>query len=179
MITYLKKRNRSKTPRAKNVHMAFRKPIIRIIDTNDTGSCVDNLTKDNIDKSIETSIDENELINSIKDNINDNIKGNIDVIDDIDDISINNSKISMITEKFKSKKGEIKKNIFSNAVLVKELLLKTVDKHKIELCTQMASQLVEVYNNKQSNISENTSNNDNNNNEHVSKNSSENNKQKN
>ena len=43
----------------------------------------------------------------------------------------------------------------SNAVLVKELLIKAVDKHKIELCTQMASQMVEVYNNKQNAKNEN------------------------
>ena len=122
MITFLKKRKQSKTPKAYNsIKERFKKPLIRIID-NDNESENDNEQK---------------------------VKNNGDDDDDDDDISFNNSKISFVSDKFKSKKGELKKNIMTNAVLVKELLIKAVDKHKVELCTQMASQLVEVYNNKQ------------------------------
>jgi major membrane immunogen (membrane-anchored lipoprotein) len=123
MITFLKKRRNSKTPKAYNsIKERFKKPIIRIID---------------YDKN------DNNIVSNNKKNVNNNND------DADDDISFNDSKISLVADKFKSKKGDLKKNIMSNAVLVKELLIKAVDKHKVELCTQMASQLVEVYNNKQ------------------------------
>lgn len=98
--------------------------------------------RDRFKKPLIRIIDSAPFINSHKTNTTINN-------DDDDDISFNTSKITTISEKFKSKKGDMKKSIMSNASLVKELLIKAVDKHKVELCTQMASQLVEVYNNKQ------------------------------
>ena len=137
MITFLKKRQHAKTPKAhKSIRERFKKPIIRIIDTPSTN--------------------ENAINEPIKNDDSD------------DDISFNSSKITAVSEKFKSKKGEMKKAIMTNANIMKELLIKAVDKHKIELCTQMASQLVEVYNNKQikknkKNNNEHDDNNDDNN----------------
>ena len=46
----------------------------------------------------------------------------------------------------------------TNASVVKEILLKTVEKHKVELCTQMATQLVDIYKNKHNNDDNNDNN---------------------
>jgi hypothetical protein len=91
------------------------------------------------------------IIDNNQKNPDDTIKDNKD--DDDDDIQINTSKINNIASKIKISKEELKKSVMTNATVVKELLIKTVDKHKIELCTQMATQLVEIYNNKHKNDS--------------------------
>ncbi len=129
MITRLRKRNNAKTPKAQNgIRERFKKPLIRIIDST-------------INK--ESNKESNNESNKESNNESNNDP------DSDEEISFNTTKISSVAEKFKSKKGEMKKSIMSNANIMKELLIKAVDKHKIELCTQMASQLVEVYNNKQ------------------------------
>ena len=134
MITFLKKRKHVKTPKAKTssiFYNHFKKPIIRII--NNEENKIENTELNNQPEIIKEKV--SNILNKFHD-------------DSDDEIEFNTSKISSISDKFKMKKGDIKKHILSNAVLVKELLVKAVDKHKLEMCTQMASQLVEVYNNK-------------------------------
>lgn len=134
MITFLKKRKHAKTPKTKDSYIfdnRFKKPVIRII--NDEENTIENTELNNQPESIEKQV--STVLNKLDD-------------DSDDEIEFNTSKISSVSDKFKMKKGDIKKHILSNAVLVKELLVKAVDKHKLEMCTQMASQLVEVYNKK-------------------------------
>ena len=134
MITFLKKRKHAKTPKVKASSIFdnhFKKPIIRII--NNEENKIENTELNNQPEIIKEKV--SNILNKFHD-------------DSDDEIEFNTSKISSISDKFKMKKGDIKKHILSNAVLVKELLVKAVDKHKLEMCTQMASQLVEVYNNK-------------------------------
>ena len=132
MITFLKKRKHSRTARLLEY---FKKPTIRIID--DASADIADVA---VDVASEVSSDVAAAAA--------NLASNDD--DDDDMMSINMSKISSITNKFKGKKGDLKKSIMTNASIVKELLIKTIDKHKIDMCTQMASQLVEVYNKKHS-----------------------------
>ena len=134
MITFLKKRKHAKTPKThmlSNRVNQFKKPIIRII--NNEENTIENTELNNKPEIIKEKV--SNILNKFDD-------------DSDDEIEFNTSKISSISDKFKMKKGDIKKHILSNAVLVKELLVKAVDKHKLEMCTQMASQLVEVYNKK-------------------------------
>tara|TARA_B100000900_G_C19951400_1_gene461827 strand:+ start:56 stop:472 length:417 start_codon:yes stop_codon:yes gene_type:complete len=84
------------------------------------------------------------IINIIDDDNNDNNDDNNDIIDDID--IINTSKLSKISKKFNDSKKEIKESILDNANIMKEMLIKTIDKHKVELCTNVAKQIVELYN---------------------------------
>jgi hypothetical protein len=68
--------------------------------------------------------------------------------DSDDDTPINTNKLSsIIKEKFNGQ--TLKKSVASNANLVREMLMKTVDKHKVEICGQMAQQIVEIYNKRQ------------------------------
>ena len=55
----------------------------------------------------------------------------------------NTKKINNISRK---NKGNIKKSLIGNSKFVKEFLVKTVDKHKNELCELLASQISEIYN---------------------------------
>tara|TARA_B110000037_G_C17039265_1_gene472966 strand:+ start:715 stop:1131 length:417 start_codon:yes stop_codon:yes gene_type:complete len=121
MIKFLKKRKYRRTAR---LLAYFKKPTIHIIDNNNEA-----VAADVADVAI-------------------HIASDVAADDNDDMISINMAKVSSITNKFKDKKGDLKKSIMTNASLVKELLIKTIDKHKIDMCTQMASQLVEVYNKK-------------------------------
>ena len=119
MITFLKKRRQSKTPKRLE-NSSFKKPIIKIIDDDNN-----------------------------KDNDNDN---------DNDDFSININKLSKISNSIKPSpraREEFKNSLMTNASVVKEILLKTVEKHKVELCTQMATQLVDIYKNKHNNDDDN------------------------
>ena len=65
-----------------------------------------------------------------------------------DDIQINTNKLSSIIKE-KINADSLKKSVASNANLVREMLMKTVDKHKVEICGQMAQQIVEIYNKRQ------------------------------
>ena len=162
MITFLKKRKHSRTARLLEY---FKKPTIRIIDDASADiayASADIASADIADASADIAsivTDAVDVVTDIADVAVDvssdvaaaaaNLASNDDDDDD-DMMSINMSKISSITNKFKGKKGDLKKSIMTNASIVKELLIKTIDKHKIDMCTQMASQLVEVYNKKHS-----------------------------
>jgi len=116
-------------------NLNFKKPIIKIID-DDVDKDDDNVDKNNNDND--------------------------------DDVFINVNKISKLSKSIKPSpkaREEFKKSLMTNASVVKEILLKTVEKHKIELCTQMATQLVDIYKNKHKN-DDNDDNNDNNDNDH-------------
>jgi len=168
MITFLKKRKHSRTAR---LLAYFKKPTIRIIDNNvdviadviadasadasadiaDASADIANVVTDAVDvvtDIADVAVDVASEVSSDVAAAAANLASNDD--DDDDMMSINMSKISSITNKFKGKKGDLKKSIMTNASIVKELLIKTIDKHKIDMCTQMASQLVEVYNKKHS-----------------------------
>ena len=164
MITFLKKRKHSRTAR---LLAYFKKPTIRIIDNN-VDVIADVIADASADASADiadASADIANVVTDAVDVVTDIADVAVDVAsevssdvsaaaadlasnDDDDMMSINMSKISSITNKFKGKKGDLKKSIMTNASIVKELLIKTIDKHKIDMCTQMASQLVEVYNKK-------------------------------
>ena len=165
MITFLKKRKHSRTAR---LLAYFKKPTIRIIDNNvDANASADASADANASADAKITNDIASVVTDAVDVVTDIADVAVDVAsevssdvadaaadlasnddDDDDMMSINMSKISSITNKFKGKKGDLKKSIMTNASIVKELLLKTIDKHKIDMCTQMASQLVEVYNKK-------------------------------
>jgi len=149
MITFLKKRKHRRTSRLK---MSFNKPTIRIIDNNNN-IVNETANEAEIEAAIEAAIDTVAESATVAET---DVKTDAETeVDDNDMISINMSKISSITNNFKGKKGDLKKSILTNASLVKELLIKTIDKHKIDMCTQLASQLVEVYNKKHENTSSN------------------------
>jgi|SaaInlStandDraft_7_1057024.scaffolds.fasta_scaffold00401_22 hypothetical protein len=169
MITFLKKRKHSRTARLLEY---FKKPTIRIIDDASADiayASADIASADIADASADiadASADIASIVTDAVDVVTDIADVAVDVSSDVaaaaanlasnddddddDMMSINMSKISSITNKFKGKKGDLKKSIMTNASIVKELLIKTIDKHKIDMCTQMASQLVEVYNKKHS-----------------------------
>jgi len=73
---------------------------------------------------------------------------NEDSDDSDNDIPINTNKLSSIIKE-KINGESLKKSVVSNATLVREMLMKTVDKHKVEICGQMAQQIVEIYNKRQ------------------------------
>jgi hypothetical protein len=172
MIKFLKKRKHTRTSRLRS---SFNKPTIRIINNNaddvasadvadasadvadasadiaDASADIANVVTDAVDVVTDIADVAVDVASDVASDVAGDGTGDVasDIAGDVDDImSINMSKISSITNKFKVKKGDLKKSIMTNASLVKELLIKTVDKHKIDMCTQMASQLVEVYNKK-------------------------------
>ena len=154
MITFLKKRKHSRTAR---LLAYFKKPTIRIIDdeVDDDASADAKITND-VASVVTDAVDVVTDVADVAVDVASDVVSDVAAAaaaaasDDDDMMSINMSKISSITNKFKGKKGDLKKSIMTNASIVKELLIKTIDKHKIDMCTQMASQLVEVYNKKQS-----------------------------
>ena len=159
MITFLKKRKHSRTSR---ILAYFNKPAIRIIDDEvdddaSTGASTDAKITNDVASVVTDAVDVVTDIADVAVDVASEVSSDVSAAaadlasnDDDDMMSINMSKISSITNKFKGKKGDLKKSIMTNASIVKELLIKTIDKHKIDMCTQMASQLVEVYNKKHS-----------------------------
>lgn len=100
-------------------------------------------------KTLSNKINSNNPFKKSKIVIFDDVKKNTqDQEDSDDDMPINTNKLSLIIKE-KINGESLKKSVASNANLVREMLMKTVDKHKVEICGQMAQQIVEIYNKRQ------------------------------
>mgnify|MGYP001214126026 CR=1 FL=1 len=103
----------------------------------------------NARKTLSNKIKSNNPFKKSKIVIFDDVKKNTqDQEDSDDDMPINTNKLSSIIKE-KINGESLKKSVASNANLVREMLMKTVDKHKVEICGQMAQQIVEIYNKRQ------------------------------
>lgn len=145
MITYLKKHTHNKSLRKKkplDVY-TFKKPIIRVLDEPEIVAESEAVLEPDAvlesDAVVESGLDDSyRLIKDIGDTIN-----TIEVDDDT--IMFNTAKIVSASKNMIETRQDFKKTIMTNANVVKEMLMKTVDKHKIELCAKVATQMVEIY----------------------------------
>ena len=80
------------------------------------------------------------------DEINDGEINDGEINDEIDDNIFNLSKLEYIHDIVNIPESDSKFSFMNNANVLRNMMVKTIDKYKIDMCNRMASQMVELYN---------------------------------
>ena len=78
--------------------------------------------------------------------INDGEINDGEINDEIDDNIFNLSKLEYIHDIVNIPESDSKFSFMNNANVLRNMMVKTIDKYKIDMCNRMASQMVELYN---------------------------------